>query len=443
MVINRFILIIVFFLVIGTGFLLSYGSIPNQEGYVELSWNLNHLNFRETLFHPMTTPLNFLVALVIERILSTSTAAAWKIMDLTFAGFIAVFITKVYWNNTKPKLLFDKFMPVLIITTSVGFIYSFTSMSGEGMPVFFALLGVYYWNKKRFIRASLLFILSFLSKYTIYLIAPGLILWTVFQLKYYSKKELKQIFVAGILFLSSFFLYHSLKQWVDFKLHLPYISNLSPQIILNNFPPYLMAIIMGAPIIAIFSFLYPSFTNLFWLCGFSCLIMLLRRYFCWNHSQQIITFWMLYFFSHPNIHKILQKRFMLLQSIFFFSLIVLLPINSGGLPIFYKHITKYDSYKIEEEINRDYHGGKVGYYGNRRFDVPFPNYEISYMAPDWDFVIKDTEYVVIPSIGIPGRLLDFKECKYIYYKQIGLNAIYKVDCGKSPTTGNKNQLISK
>ncbi len=419
--------------IIGLGLFLSNNSIPNQEGYFEGAWKLSHINFTDAILSPATTPLIFLTGMLIERVLGISLANAWKIMDLVFAGFIGVFLIYVYWKTHKPTQLFDLATPVFIILSSLGFIYSFTSMSGEGMPIFFALVGIYLWQKRSFKTASLLFILSFLSKFTLYLIAPGVGIWTLVQLKSYSKKEIREIVIASMMFLAVFFTYHTIKQWGDIKLQTQYISNFSPSIILNNFPIFFIAVLLGAPLVAFFAFVYPSISNVFWLAGFSSLIMLSRRYFYWNHPQQIIVFWMLYFFSHQKSKEFLQKRFILLQIIFSLFLVNLLPVTIGNNLIFYKHITKQESFAIDNEIKKDYHGGKIGYYLNRRFDEPFPNYEISYMEHDWDFVVEDTEYIVVPTGLIPEQIVRHKQCRLIYYATVKRNMIYQVKCEKKLT----------
>ncbi len=66
---------------------------------------------------------------------------------------------------------------------------------------------------------------------------------------------------------------------------------------------------------------------------------------------------------------------------------------------------------------------------NRRFDELFPTYEISYMDPSWDFIINDTKYVVVPGIGLPRQLTNFKNCIYIFYRQVGPESIFRVNCG--------------
>lgn len=91
-------------------------------------------------------------------------------------------------------------------------------------------------------------------------------------------------------------------------------------------------------------------------------------------------------------------------------------------------MTTTESRAIEAEIKKDYHGGQIGYYFNRGFAESFPHYEISYMEPTWDFVIEDTEYVVVPSNGLPFHLTNFKQCRYTFYTQVGMNTIYKVLC---------------
>ena len=200
---QKLLLVTAFVTVLVSGFALSWKSIPNQEGYTEIFWNVSHIDFSEIIRSPSITPLNFLVAIVIERTLHLSVANVWKLMDLIFAGSTALFLTHIYLQKYSPKTLFHKLAPIIIIVSSVGFVYSFTSMSGEGMPVFFALLGLYYWQKRSFILATLCFITSFLAKYTIYLIGPGVLIWTLMSLRTFSRKDIRQLFISTMLFLAS------------------------------------------------------------------------------------------------------------------------------------------------------------------------------------------------------------------------------------------------
>lgn len=422
-------LILIYFSYILLGLALTNRSIPNQEGYFELSWNFSYIDFKKTLLSPAVTPLNFFVAHLIHVLTKISLSNAWKVMDLSASGGIVVFLIHIYWTKNKSKNLVFMLLPPLIIFSSIGFIYSFTSMSGEGMTILFAMLGVYNWQNKKFLTATFLFSLSFLAKYTIYLIGPGIIIWTLLNIKSYSKSEIRKIVIAGTFFLILFFTYHYLKNFGDFKLHTQYINDLTGKAIITNFPYYFFAISLGAPIIAIFSYLNPNFRNIYFLCALSALIMLLRRYFYWNHPQQVISFLMLYFFSHPKSISWIKSKYAFLQLIFSISLLLIMPLISRENPIFYKHMTTTESFKIDNEIYRDYHSGKIGYYLNRRFDEQFPNYEISYSGPEIDSIIRQTEYIVIPTfLGMPDYLKRLNQCRYFYQNQIGLNTIYKVVC---------------
>lgn len=416
--------------VITLGFLLSWKSIPNQEGYFEAAWKLSHLDFGGSLLDPSVTPLNFLVSTLLERTLHISLTNAWKLMDLFFCGLLVVFFLNVY-SKTHTFSFIHNFAAYVVCLSTFGLIYSFTSASGEGMPIFFSVLGVYAWQKRSFIQASLLFVLAFLSKYTFYLIAPGVFLWTLLNIKNFSKKDFQKLCIGVSIIGSILLLYHGMKHWTELRLQLRYVNNFSPLVFTNNFLIYLLAVVLGAPLIALFAILNPQFTNLFWITSLSSIFILSRRYFYWNHVQQIISFLLLFVFTHPKAKEFLKWRFIILQIIFSVFLFNFLPVNFASYTIFPKHMTIDESRAIEKEISKNYHGGQVGYYLNRRFDEPFPNYEISYMDPSWDFVIEDTEYVVIPGQGIPRPLPEFKQCGYIFYQQVGTNSIYKVGCANA------------
>ncbi len=416
--------------VITVGFLLSWKSIPNQEGYFEAAWKLSHLDFSKSLLDPSVTPLNFLVSTLIERSLHISLTNAWKLMDLFFCGLLVIVFTNIYSKSSFSHFSFQFFVPLIISLSSLGFIYSFTSASGEGMPIFFSVVGVYLWQKRSFVPANLLFILALLSKYTFYLIAPGIFLWTLFNFKTFTKKDIQNMFFGISLLVSILVLYHGIKHWEEIKLQLRYVNNTSPLIFINNFAIYLFAALLGAPLLLLFTFLNPQINNLFLLTAISSMLILSRRYFYWNHVQQIVSFLLLFLFTHPKAREFLQLRSVALQVLFTFIIIIFLPITAGSFTLFPKQLTIYESQAVDREIMKDFHGGNIGYYLNRRFDEPFPNYEISYMDPSWDFVMDDTEYVVLPLPGIPRQLTSFKQCQYIFHQQVGTNSIYKVMCSK-------------
>jgi len=351
-------------------------------------------------------------------------------MDLLFSGLLAVFLIQVFWKFNKPQSLWQLLMPILIILTSFGYLYLPSSMTGEGPPVFFAVTGTYFWWRRKFTLAGLLFMASFLSKYTFYLIVPGLTIWTFWQRNQYSRREIRRLFLTIGLFLLLFLGYHFLKSWADFRLQTHYVSN-DLQYTLTNITILLSVLCLGAPITTILSISLPNLKNVFWLSAISALLILSRRYFYWHYPFQIIPFLLLYVFTQPELVRFIKKRFILLQALLSFAVYNLLPISAQyNSYLFPKHLSTVEMRAIDATIQTDYHGGKVGYYLNRRFDEPFPHYEISYLAPNWDFVIEDTEYVVIPSLGFPVQLTAYKQCKYVFAAQIGSNALYKVECRK-------------
>ncbi|EKE14784.1 MAG: hypothetical protein ACD_12C00306G0001, partial [uncultured bacterium] len=345
-----------------------------------MAWNLSYIDFKKTITSAAVTPISFLVPYFWHKIFPISLAPLWKLTDLFFAGLSASFLTYVYWQTHKPKSILQKLAPLAILMTSMGFTYSFTSMSGEGIPIFFGLLGVYSIYKKNYFLAFFTLAICMLSKFTFYLIAPGLVAWGFLNLKNFNREEIRKITFYFLFFLLVFVSYHSFKNWVDIKLQFAYINSVIPTGIIYNFPYYFLALILGAPIITVFSILNPSLRNIFFLTALSALAMLLRRYFYWNHPQQVIMFLALYFFSSEKAKIFIIKGNILIQVAIFISIIMILPIYSKTIPLFFKHQTISESRQIEDEILKNYHGGKVGYYFNRAFDEPFPAYEISYMS---------------------------------------------------------------
>lgn len=400
---------------------------------MEIAWNLIYVDFKKIILQPGITPLNYILIFIIVKLLQVSITNAWKIMDLVFGGLTMTFLVKFAWEKVKPKKNLDFLIPTLLIISSLGLIYPLTSMTGEGPSVFFTVLGLYLWSKKFFIKASLFFILALLSKYTIYLVLPGIILWTILQWKLYSSKDRKKVVLAFLSFICIFFLYHALKNWGDIIYQNKFTGNPSLSVLKSNLLPFFLSLLFGAPIITTFAVINPSLKNIFWLAGLSSLLMLQRRYYYWHYPLQILPFWTLYFLSYKQENKLLILKLIILQIIFTISLFSLLPIYTNKTTIIPKHITQNESFAIDRVILQNYHGGKIGYYLNKRYDEPFPNYEISYLEPNWDFVIEDTEYVVIPFFGIPQQLLNYKQCNYIYYQQVGFNTIYRVVCNSSKT----------
>ena len=396
-----------------------------------MAWNLSYIDFKKTIMSAAVTPISFLVPYFLHKIVPISLALIWKLTDLFFAGLSASFLTYVYWKAHKPKSLWQKLAPLAILLTSMGFIYSFTSMSGEGIPIFFGLLGVYYVSQKNYFFAFITLTICVLSKFTFYLIAPGLIVWGLLNLKNFDKNEIRRIIFYSSLFLLVFISYHSFKNWVDIKLQFAYINSIIPTGAFTIFPYYFLALLLGAPIITVFAILNASFKNIFFLAALSVLIMLLRRYFYWNHSQQVIMFLALYFFSSEKAKLFINKGNILIQAAIFVSIITIFPIYSKTIPLFFKHQSVGESRQIEDEILKDYHGGKVGYYLNRAFDEPFPTYEISYVSEEQYYDVVESEYVVIPTvIGVPAQLRKYPLCDFKYHKQTENNTIYKVSCQK-------------
>lgn len=394
-----------------------------------MAWKLSYIDFKSTILSAAVTPGSFLVPYFAHKIIPISLSLLWKLTDLFFAGLSASFLTFVYWQSNKPKTLFEKLSPLIILLSSVGYIYSFTSMSGEGIPLFFALLGVHSVSRKNYFLGFIFLTVCMLSKFTFYLIMPGITIWGLINLKNFSRREIKQVIIFSTLFLIIFFTYHSLKNWADIKLQFTYINSVIPTNVFQNFPYYFLALLLGAPLITIFAILNPAFKNIFYLAAFSAFLMLLRRYFYWNHPQQIIMFFALYFFSNEKAKMLITKRNILIHVAIFVSIIAIMPIYSKTIPIFFKHQLVNESWKIEAEILKDYHGGKVGYYLNRSYEEPFPTYEISYMPDNQYGDLFESEYVVIPTvIGIQDRLRKYPMCNFIYYKQTESNVIYKVTC---------------
>lgn len=413
------------------GYLISYKSIPNQEGYFEIAWNLSYIDFKKTIMSAAVTPISFLAPYYLHKITQISLSLSWKMIDLFFAGLSASFLTYVYWENNKPEKLFEKISPLFVLLSSAGFIYSFTSMSGEGIPILFGLLGVYSICKKRYFFAFLYLSICMLSKFTFYLIAPGIIIWFFLNLRSFTKREIRNIAIYSLLFFIIFLAYHSFKEWTDIKLQFAYINSIIPIDAFRNFRYYFLAIILGAPIISGLAFFKPSFKNLYFLAALSALIMLSRRYFYWNHPQQVIMFMALYLFSSQNAKVFITKSTIIFQVLITVSVITLSPVMSRTIPIFFKHQTQNESRAIESEILKEYQGGKIGYYLNRAFDEPFPTYEISYLPKRQPEDVYESEYVVIPTvIGLPKQLTEIPACTYLYHKQTIDNTIFKVKCQK-------------
>lgn len=168
-----------FLSIFGIGLWTSWKSIPNQEGYFEISWNLTYINFKEFLLRPQVTPLNYLLPYFLTKVFHISLANAWKFIDLFFGGLTAVFLVHAAIVKNNMVKLVDMLKTPLLIISSVGSVYPLTSMTGEGLSVLVSLVGLHFWLNYSFVAASLLFSIAVLSKYTIYLILPGLVMWTV------------------------------------------------------------------------------------------------------------------------------------------------------------------------------------------------------------------------------------------------------------------------
>ena len=415
--------------VIIIGLLVSWKSIPNQEGYFELSWNLTYLNFKETILNPQVTPLNFLLPYLLVKLFHLSLLNSWKILDLVFGGFTAAFIVRYAILHNNLQHLKEMIKMQLLLISSVGAIYPLTSMTGEGLSVFVCLLGVHAWLNYSFMLGALFFSLAILSKYTIYLILPGIILWTVVNWSKFDLLQKRNIILSLVFFLGIFLVYNNLKSWGDITGQAGLSSSFKGALYL--LPYFIIALILSAPIIIILSFLSPDVQHLMRLVSLSALLVLLTRHFYWHYPYQVIPFLTYFVVSKPNLVKLIKYRYIVFQIILTLCIYILLPLKVKDTTIFPKHNTFSDLRRVEIEINKSYHGGKIGYYGNRPFDEPFPAYEISYMDPSWRFQMEQTEYVVLPSDFIPPLLGSFSGCELTWLKTINLNAIYKVACQKA------------
>lgn len=425
-----------FLVVIVIGLLMSWKSIPNQEGYYEVSWNLTYLDFKKYILWDIVTPINFLLPYLLVKITPLSLANAWKIIDLFFGGLVAVFLS--YQANKRNQFIkfSDMLKTPLLIAGSIGAILPLTSMTGEGLSVLVSLLGLHAWISNSFILGGLLFCVAFLSKYTIYLILPGIGIWTLMNWLTFTQAQRRRIIFSGVMLLSAFFLYQSLKNWGDI------LSQAGLSNVLYGFksnPPYfIVVLVIGSPIILTLSLLKPNLKHLFWICSLSAFICFQTRYLIWHYPYQIIPLLFYFVLTQPGLMKLISYRMILLQLVFTLCLYLTLPLKIDNIILYPKHVTYDEMNKVAEIIKTSYSGGKVGYYMNRPFDEPFPVYEISYMDPSSRFQIEQTEYVVLPNGIIPQILTSFPGCELRFVKTVQLDSIYKVTCTKgqikSPST---------
>lgn len=232
-----------------------------------------------------------------------------------------------------------------------------------------------------------------------------------------------------VVFLVIFFTYHAIKDWADIRLQAAYNSHFSPLYLLSNVPFFTVSLTLGAPLFLWFVLANFSISNLFLLASISAFAMLLRRYFFWHYPVQILPFLILYAFTHKNALTFFSWRRIIAQSVLMLVVINLLPVQVGKSTIFPKKTTISTMRNVDLEIQKDYGGGKIGYYQNRRFDETWPHYEISYLEPSWNFEILASEYVVLPTaIGIPAQLTQFEDCKYIFAKKIETQSLFRVNC---------------
>lgn len=428
--------LVVFFGFLGLGFYTSWASIANQAGYTEIAWQISHIDFTKHLLQSAYTPLNYFFVVFLERTFHISIGNAWKLTDLFFGGLLATLLTHVFWTSQNVRSYKQLFIPVIMIAGTFGLYYNLTSMTGEGPAVFFAVFGIYWWWKHKFIPAAFLFLLSFFSKYTVFLIGPALALWTIGSWPKFNSPERKKLIVAILLGISVFTIYYGMKNWRDLTEQSVYSGSFSVQTLLEtrlreHLPRFTLALFLLAPIATVFALVFPQPFNLFWLASLSSLLMLNTRYFDWYFPVEIIPFLLLYLFSHPKFMQLHPLRIGMIQLVFTVVLFMQLPLSMGLKTIIPRHITKYDSFAIENEIRKDYHGGKIAFYQNVRTDFPLPAYDVAYLDPAWDFVLEDTEYAVLPVGPVSSRLTDFENCRFIYHTYIGQAMIYKVTCAKN------------
>lgn len=409
---------IAFIATLAFGIFMSWGDLY-YYGKTVFAWQIEHLSWEKFMFADYVPPGYYILEILVNKISGVSLGFAGRVIELFFGSATIFFFYLISDRKIKTFLatvILYIFTPLFIISLICG--------SGQGLVMFPVILGLYFLEKKQYIKSSVFFALSIWLKFSFYLILPGVILYILIY-RFQNRKERKSILLWLAIILASIFIYNYFDKWQDLSWQFFRVSSsgLSGKTI--------VAIFSGLAIIFFTLFqnsLYffvrflqtKSFKNVYIFALFSNLLLLLFRGPDFYYLYDALMIMSLFIFDKVRFEKI-NKNLFLLAILLGLSLYIVFP--------YPRPEKKFNSKKVEEYIGQRYHGGKIAArLDNLSIDFPYEKYDMGMINPNTKWLLKQTEWLVTIDV-VPPNMLNLG-CEFIYETKIGLNNIYRVSCEK-------------
>ena len=382
------------------------------------AWAIAYLNFKKNLFNDFVPPGFYLLSAGLHLLLKHGSLAFWqKVIDLLAGELIIVFFSLKTISHKKWWLV-----PVIGFT-SVGFLSPLVAQGGEGPVALLIILGLYYWQEKKFIKASLFFSLSVWFKFLFYFIAPALFIFSFFYWQKLTFKLKRQLLLGTFIILLSIVLYQLLDNFQDltFQFNRQGIPQL--EVISLYFGWYLFTLILGFPFLLIANRNYKL--NLFFYCGLVVWIILAIYRYCYYYAFPIFALFFASVFYKNTAYLKINVGKIFLTVLFGISVFFILPYLTppdATLPI-----KKEEYQKVIKIISANYQGGFVVIPMSFALEFPYKNYSHDGLPKDKN-MLRQIEWIVARP-DIPEKLTAIKECQAIYQENISsLISLYRYQC---------------
>jgi hypothetical protein len=407
-----------FIAILSFGIVMSWGDLY-YYGKTIFAWQIEYLSWKKFMFLDYVPPGYYILEIFVNKISGVSLGFAGRVIELFF-GSATIF----FFYITSDRRIKTFFFLVLLYIFTPLFIISLICGSGQGLVMFPVILGLYFVDKKQYLKASIFFSISIWLKFSFYLIAPGVILYILIY-QFQKKNERKSILLSAAIILVSIFIYNYFDNWQDLKWQFLRASSSG----LNA--GITITIISGIAVIFFTLFqngLYffikfwqaKSFENVYVFALFSSLLFLLFRGPDFYYLYDALMIGSLLIFEKLKFDKI---------NINLFILAILLGLSLYIVFPYPRPEKKSNSKKVEEYIGQRYHGGKIAArLDNLSIDFPYEKYDMGVINTNTKWLLKQTEWLVTIDV-VPANMLNLG-CQFVYEIKIGLNNIYRVRCEK-------------
>jgi hypothetical protein len=393
-------------------------------GRVYFGWKIFYDNFPHHFFTNFNPSTFEFISTVLSFFTHRSIAFWQKVIDLVSGGLIIIFFSLRTINSKKWWLV------PIIGFSSVAFWSPLISQGGEGIVSLLIVVGLYYWQQKKYIVGGLLFGLSIWFKFLFYFILPVVVIFTIYEWIKTSASRRKQLLMGIFLILISVGIYQTLDRFQDFSFHLSKNKAASSLLTLNLSNPvlsssllYLYAVIISFPFCVIAHKYIKA--NLYLFCALFALLVLSMFGFVYYYSFPIVAFLfasMFYDKKYPPI----SKRTVVLSALLSFLVFFRTPYLSSTRPA-----TKQEHQKTISIINKNYQGGFVVIPLNFALEFPFKNISHDALPADKER-LKQIEWIVAQE-NVPQVLTQIPDCHLIYDTRISeLITLYRYQCNSQP-----------